>query len=297
MDEANANFSVTPVYSCSDPTVFVLNATSPLATGWDWLFSDGTTADIKNPTFTWTTPDLSGYTSSGLWLDTIRLRVTNPSGCSADFIRVDSIWRPNARFMPDVQHGCAPLSVVFADSSMSNEPIVEWTWLFDDGSAPVVATNDNPVPHVFAAPGEYLVRLVIRNSAGCVDTSYAVLIEVGEPIAGDFAADRQEVCPGDTVNFTNLTNDPRIDAWHFSSESDQLWHCFQNENPSWAYTTETGPLSVSLTTEYNGCFATVTKDSFILVKGPIAKLHYKTTCENSLEFVFTNRSQDATQVT
>lgn len=297
VDEANANFTVAPIYSCSDPSIFNLNATSPVATQWNWTFSDGTTADTKNPTFTWTTPDKSGYTSSGLWLDTIFLTVTNPSGCSADFFRVDSIWRPNARFMPDVQHGCAPLNVVFADSSTSNEPIVQWTWLFDDGSLPVTTNNDNPVPHVFTTPGEYEVRLVIQNSAGCIDTSYAVLIEVGAPITGDFTADKFEVCPGDTVQFTNLTNDPRVDGWHFSSESDQLWHCFQDENSSWSYTTETGPLSVSLTTEYNGCFTTVTKDDFILVKGPIAKLHYKTTCDNSLEFKFTNQSQDATLVT
>jgi len=296
VDQASANFTVSPVYSCSDPTVFNLNATSPNANQWDWQFSDGSSATSKNPTYTWKTPDKSGYTHSGLWLDTIHLTVTNPSGCSAEFFRVDSIWRPNARFMPDVQHGCAPLSVIFSDSSTSREPITQWTWLFDAGTAPVVANNDNPVPHVFTNPGDYRVRLVIRNSAGCVDTSYFVLIEVGEPIAGDFSADKTMVCPGDSVHFTNLTTDPRVDAWHFSSENDQLWHCFQDKNPSWAYTQETGPLSVSLTTEYNGCFFTVTKDSFILVHGPIAKLHYKTTCDNSLEFVFTNLSQDADSV-
>ncbi|MBL7796428.1 MAG: PKD domain-containing protein [Saprospiraceae bacterium] len=296
VDEANANFTVSPTYSCSDPTVFNLNATSPFATEWLWEFSDGSTATTKNPTYTWTTPDKTGFTHSGLWLDTIRLTVTTSSGCSADFFRVDSIWRPNARFMPDVQHGCAPLSVVFSDSSMSREPIVQWTWLFDDGTLPVVANNDNPVTHVFTTPGDYRVRLFIRNSAGCVDTSYFVLIEVGEPIPGDFSADKTEVCPGDSVHFTSLTTDPRVDGWHFSSENDQLWHCYQDENPTWAYTQETGPLSVSLTTEYNGCFATVTRDSFIRVKGPIAKLHYKTTCDNTLEFKFTNLSMDADSV-
>ena len=126
VDQASANFTVSPVYSCSDPTVFNLNATSPNANQWDWQFSDGSSATSKNPTYTWKTPDKSGYTHSGLWLDTIHLTVTNPSGCSAEFFRVDSIWRPNARFMPDVQHGCAPLSVIFSDSSTSREPITQW---------------------------------------------------------------------------------------------------------------------------------------------------------------------------
>ncbi|MCB0532351.1 MAG: PKD domain-containing protein [Lewinellaceae bacterium] len=297
VDQANAAFTVSPMYSCGDPTIFNFTATSPFASAWEWTFSDSSTADVKNPTFEWTTPDTTGYTSLGLWLDTVYLKVTNPSGCMDEFFLVDSIWRPNARFIPNKQHGCAPLTVMFADSSISNEPIVEWTWLFDDGTAPLVNNTNDPPTHTFTQPGEYNVLLVIRNSAGCVDTSYAILIEVGEPIAGDFTADKFEVCPGESVQFTNLTNDPRVDAWHFSSESDRLWHCFQDENPVWHYNSEAGPMDVSLTTEYNGCFFTVTKDDFVLVKGPVAQLHYKTTCDNTLEFEFTDESYDATQLT
>ncbi|MFN0015247.1 MAG: PKD domain-containing protein [Saprospiraceae bacterium] len=296
VDQADAAFTVSPTYSCSDPTIFNVNATSSNSAQWAWRFSDGTTAATKSATYNWTTPDKTGYTHSGLFLDTVHLTVTTASGCKAESFRVDSIWRPNARFMPDIQHGCAPLTVTFSDSSTSREPIVQWSWLFDDGTLPLVANNGNPVTHVFNTPGDFKVRLVIRNSAGCVDTSYIVLIEVGEPIPGDFSADVTEVCPGDSVHFTNLTTDPRVDGWHFSSENDQLWHCYQSKNPTWAYTQNTGPLSVSLTTEYNGCFFTVTKDSFITVKGPIAKLHYKTTCDSTLRFVFTNLSQGADTV-
>lgn len=296
-DQANAAFTVSPTYSCSDPTIFNFNAASTVAAQYNWLFYDGSTANTKNPTYTWTTPDSTGYSLLGAYFDTVLLQVVNPSGCSATFMRVDTIWRPNARFIPDAQHGCAPLTVTFADSSTSRETIVEWRWLFDDGSAPTVNNNNNPATHTFTDPGEYEVQLVIRNSAGCIDSSYTILIEVGEPIAGDFTADKFEVCPGDTVQFTNLTNDPRVDGWHFSSESDRLWHCFQEENPVWTYNSETGPLDVSLTTEYNGCFFTVTKEEFILAKGPIAQLHYKTTCDNTLQFEFTDESKDATKVT
>lgn len=295
-DQANAAFTVSPNYSCSDPTIFNFNAASNVAAEYNWLFQDGTTANIQNPTLVWTTPDTSGYSLLGIYLDTVLLQVVNPSGCTATSMRIDTIWRPNARFVPDIQHGCAPLEVMFTDSSKSNEPIVQWTWLFDDGSAPQIKNNNSPTTHIFTTPGEYEVQLVIRNSAGCIDSSYTILIEVGEPIAGNFTADKFEVCPGDTVQFTNLTNDPRVDGWHFSSESDRLWHCFQEENPIWAYNSETGPLDVSLTTEYNGCFFTVTKDAFIQAKGPIAQLHYKTTCANTLAFDFTNESHDATKI-
>ncbi|MEZ4940251.1 MAG: PKD domain-containing protein [Saprospiraceae bacterium] len=297
VDQADATFTVSPSYSCDDPAIFNFTASSPVASQWEWTFSDSSMATVKNPTYAWTSPDTTGYTSLGLWLDTVYLKVTNPSGCMDEFFLVDSIWRPNARFFPNRLDGCAPLTVTFADSSTSNETIVEWTWLFDDGSAPLVNNTNDPPTHTFTNPGEYNVRLIIRNSAGCIDTSYAILIEVGEPIAGDFTADKFEICPGDSVQFTNLTNDPRVDAWHFSSENHRLWHCFQNENPVWEYNSEAGPMDVSLTTEYNGCFFTVTKDDFVQVKGPVAQLHYKTTCDNTLEFEFTDESYDATQLT
>ncbi|MCS7037798.1 MAG: PKD domain-containing protein [Saprospiraceae bacterium] len=296
VEDARALIAATPTYSCSDPTLFTFTSTSPSAVSWQWRFSNGSTATGPTATYLWTTPDKTGYSSLGLWLDTVRLRIVTRAGCVADSFRVDSIWRPNARFMPNKQHGCAPLTVTFSDSSTSRENIVRWTWLFDDTSLPLVQTSKNPVSHTFTSPGEYKVRLVIQNSAGCIDTSYAVLIEVGEPIAGVFTADKTEVCRGDTVRFTNLTNDPRVDAWHFSSESDRLWHCFQNQNPTWVYKNEAGNLSVSLTTEYNGCFFTVTKDSFIRVKGPIAQIYYQTTCNDEMAFTFVNQSQDATSV-
>ena len=295
VDKADASFSVTPTYSCNEPAVFQLNALSPAAAEWRWTFSNGDSAAVKNPVFVWYNPD-SLYSSRGLFLDTVLLMVTNPSGCTAQAMRVDTIWRPNARFMPDKQHGCAPLAVTFADSSSSNENIVEWNWNYGDGSPAVVNTTDASVTHTFTNPGEYNVRLIVRNSRGCIDTSYNILIEVGAPIAGDFTADVTELCPGDSVHFTNLTDDPRIDGWHFSSDSDRLWHCFQNANPAWAYTTATGPMDVALTIDYNGCLNTVTKNDYILVKGPIAKLHYQTTCDNTLRFDFMDKSSGATQI-
>jgi len=297
VEDASAAFIASPSYSCSDPTLFTFTSTSPNANSWEWTFSDGSTATGPTASFLWRVPDTSGYSSLGMWLDTVRLRIQTPAGCEAQSLLVDTIWRPNARFMPNVQRGCAPLTVTFFDSSTSREPIVRRTWLFDDGTVPLTFANDAPVPHTFLAPGDYRVRLVIENDAGCIDTSYAVLIEVGEPIAGDFTADKTAICPGDTVQFTALTTDPRIDGWHFSSESDRLWHCFQNQNPTWVYRSETGELSVSLTTEYNGCFFTVTKENFIRVKGPIARIHYQTSCDNERLFTFTNKSQEATIVT
>lgn len=296
VDKANASFSILPLNPCSEPVLFSYKSLSAAANSWKWVFNDGTKSVLQNPTHSWTNPDTSIYTPDGLVLDTVRLTVTNPSGCSIDTMFVDSIWLANARFMPNKQHGCAPLTVIFADSSYSKTPITNWTWYFGDGSAPLIQTNGNDVSHQFTNPGEYNVKLVIRNTNGCIDTSYSIHIEVGAPITGDFTVDKLEVCPGDTVHFKNLTNDPRIDGWHFTSDNSRLFHCYQDANPYWVYDSETGLQDVSLTIDYNGCLQTVTKSDLVKVKGPIAQLHYKTTCDNTLKFDFVNESFDAPNI-
>jgi gliding motility-associated-like protein len=296
VDKADASFSILPLNPCSEPISFNFKSLSSAASSWKWVFNDGTTSTLQNPVHLWTNPDTSIYTPDGLVLDTVFLTVTNPSGCSIDTMFVDSIWLANARFMPDAQHGCAPLTVVFADSSFSKTPITNWTWYFGDGSAPLVQTNGSNVSHQFTNPGEYDVKLAIRNSNGCIDTSYSIHIEVGAPINGDFTVDKLEICPGDTVHFNNLTNDPRVDGWHFTSDNSRLFHCYDEKSPYWVYDSEAGLQDVSLTIDYNGCFQTVTKSDLVKVKGPIAQLHYKTTCDNTLKFDFVNESFDAPNI-
>lgn len=297
VDQVNPNFSVSPRYACSRPATFTITSASTTpGARFDWRFSDGSTSTSPNPTYVWQDPDSTGFSSSALRLDTIELIVTNPSGCSADAIRVDSIWLPNALFRVDKWTGCAPLTVNFTDFSNSNEPIVSWTWTFGDGSAPVTQANSNAVNHIYDKPGEYQARLNIRNSAGCVDTSYAVTIEVGEKLTADFNAAPTKVCPGDTVSFEPLITDPRIDSWHFYSDKNRQWHCPNDKNPKWQYISDAGPTDVVLAVEYNGCYNEISKKDFITVQGPIAEIGYKTTCANTLEFEFTDLSKDATSI-
>lgn len=296
VEEADASFTMVPAYSCSVPVTINFTALSPSSSAWFWTLPFGTGTTAQNPVYTWKIPDNSPYTSLGPKDDSIVLIVNTPRGCADTTKQLLLVYPPNARFMPNVMDGCGPLTVTFADSSFSNETIVEWTWLFDDGTPPMVVNNGNNVTHTFAQPGEYDVQLVIKNSAGCTDTSYQVRIEVGTQLTGDFTADKLELCPGESVQFTSLANDPRIDAWHFYSDEDRLWHCFQNQNPSWTYETHAGPMDVSLMLEYNGCFNSVTKEDYILLKGPIARLHNKTTCDSSQLFHFWDESSGATDL-
>lgn len=296
VDKADASFAVVPDYACTDPAVFQFNPASPVAIQWVWDLPYNTFSNIKNPTYTWTNPDTTGYSSLGPFRDSVLLIVANPSGCIDSVRQLLTVWRPNARFVPTVMQGCAPVTTVFQDKSFSNEAIVEWHWSFGDGSPDVVANNGGDIQHTYNQPGEYEVRLSIRNAAGCTDTSYAVVVRAGDLLSADFTADKTQLCPGDTVQFEALITDSRIQAWHFYSDDDRQWHCQQNQQPSWVYETNTGTMDVSLMVEYNGCFNTITKQDLLTLNGPIARLHYKTTCDNTLLFDFQDESSGATSV-
>jgi len=58
-----------------------------------------------------------------------------------------------------------------------------------------------------------------------------------------------------------------------------------------------GPQDITLQVEYNGCFSEVTKEDFITVNGPIARLDYLVDCEEPFNIAFRDSSLDATSIT
>jgi len=186
--------------------------------------------------------------------------------------------------------------VIFNDRSTSGDLITNYEWNMGDGTV-FNTDSDSPFTHTYENVGEYYVSLIVTTNTGCIDTSYAVLIEVGENITPSFAVDKQEVCIGDTVNFENLTDDPRIDAFHFETDEGRSFHCANEPVLSWVYETQTGSMDVSLTVGFNGCYTTYTEEGFILVKGPIAHIDYEMDCDQPFDFMFRDSSDDATSVT
>ncbi len=296
VDQADANFTSDPNYSCDNPLIVDFTPTSPLSSEWLWIFHDAEFSTEQFATDTLSYIDTTQYGEKGPKLFFTGLIVTNPSGCMDTLLRADTIYQPNAWFMPDIIDGCAPLTVMFADSSSSREPITSWTYVFGDGSTQTLTSYDEPLEHTFTEPGEYDVQLFIENAGGCVDTSYIITIEVGAPLPLDFSVDQTEVCPGEEVLLTSLIDDPRIDAWHFATEGDRSSHCYLNDELQWAFTADTGPQEVTLTVEYNGCQSTLTRDSLIQVKGPIAAIDYEMNCAQPNDFIFRDSSLSATSV-
>ncbi len=135
---------------------FTDTSTGPVTT-WSWLFHDGATSDLQNPSHT--------FTSVG-W-KTVSLTVTNASGGSDTFTcpgghcpKATANAPVKADFYGIPQSGSKPLTVQFTDTSTG--PVNWWRWNFSSGSE---STAQNPVKK-YSNAGVYTVRLTVRNQTG-----------------------------------------------------------------------------------------------------------------------------------
>lgn len=138
--------------------------------------------------------------------------------------------------------------------------------------------------HVYENPGTYYPSYEVYDEYGCRDTSYVLKIEVGTPLSPEFSYDKDSICYGDSIAFTNLTpNSEVIDSWHYYSDVAHLnSYCSENPDPVFAaLPVETGMADLTLTMEYNGCYSSITKEDAIKVNGPIGRFRYDAECAST----------------
>lgn len=140
---------------------------------WNWAFSDGSTAAIKNPLHHF--PDHIMYKiiliveSSHTCIDTVEKNITIAKGPLADF-RTDAL-------LANVKQ-----PVHFTDQSIDG---VSWFWNFGDGSTDSTSTLQNPT-HAFGLIGHFDVCLIVTDKNGCSDTTCTtemISLPVGVPNA------------------------------------------------------------------------------------------------------------------
>jgi len=222
--------------------------------------------------------------------------ITSQAGCNA----LDSGYyvqlKPTARILADFHEGCAPLEVNFSNFISTHTDIRFREWDFGDGSAPV-QTNSDSITHVFDEPGEYFVKMIIENEAGCIDTSNGIWIHAGERISPDYTLDKTEVCLGETVNVEFLNDDERIDGYNFSTDDKRYSDCWLDKSASHTFITEPGIYDAIYTIDYNGCYSQITVDDAIKVNGSKANISYMINCDRELEAMIMDSSLNATNYT
>lgn len=305
VEDVVADFSSSPTYSCTMPQTVTFNNTSVNGDTYQWSFTSGSpsfyfdqdTSTAINPTVIINESDTNQYTIwEELFLLNATLTVTTEHGCTATITQtlLDTVFLPSAWFQPDIYQGCVPLAITFSDSSQSNEDIVNWHYDYGDGNTTTGAVGD--VSHTYNSPGVYFASLVITNSAGCIDTSFLVRIEVGAMPTPDFTISPNSVCSGESVDFTDAStsNGSPIDTWHYYTDNGfMMSSCFNDPNPTWSFASATGVQDITLEACSNGCCASVTVPSAITVLGPRAEFTTKQECTTPFDVTFTGLLQDA----
>ncbi|MGN6568852.1 MAG: PKD domain-containing protein [Flavipsychrobacter sp.] len=170
-------FSYTPTIGCGSTTIsFTSTDTNAATITWDMNNGYTSTSTISGSpatkTFSYT------YTTSGTYVPVITL--TDGASCrvsvfGTDTIKIDKLVA-DFSFTPD--SFCSAGTVSFTDTVISAvSPVASRSWSFGDGGT---STAHNPT-HIYTAPGNYTVRLVMATSIGCHDTITKTVVIFAPP--------------------------------------------------------------------------------------------------------------------
>lgn len=193
-----ADFTAIP--ACAMDTTFFNASSAEVAVDqWLWDFGDGSTDTLQQPG--------KIYTAGGNY--TVQLQAgRSADGCIVNVTKTVNIpGMPDAAFdMPAVV--CMPTGEAkFVNrTSLSGTPAsaLQYSWTFGDGGT---ATDMQPT-HYYAVRGAYTVTLIAASSAGCRDTTDAVIAAFADrPVAG-FEIAEPALCAGKECLFTDKSTLP-----------------------------------------------------------------------------------------
>ncbi len=278
IEEADIDFTVIPTFSCTDSLIVSLTVTNPDLSAYNWDFGDDSTSTEMEPTHRYFIPDTLEYSVNNDSINTITLSVETANGCGSDIQKEVRIFKPNAKFEIDTSFGCTPLVVNLVDSSIASSSITNYELLDNGVSIYNAATFPNQI--TLTTVDTHRLSLIIEASTGCIDTSYAIPIKVGEPLATNVNISDNTPCLGDTVTINALNPDTKIEAFRFFGVENNINSCFDNDTIK-VVIEDVDTFNISLTTEYLGCQSTQTINEGIIVNGQKAEIDYLITCDST----------------
>ncbi|HEY0742069.1 MAG TPA: PKD domain-containing protein [Chryseosolibacter sp.] len=180
------DFSFDKTSGCSPLTVHFTNLvseTSGIITSWQWVFGDGGTSNVANPSYT--------YYQAGS--PSVSLKATNVYGCESTNTKVSAIdvFGPDVQFTPSATTLCQVPSLIQFDNQSTGLGVLQHHWNFGDGQ-----TSDEMSPsHSFTEVGVFTVRLTTTDAQGCVSFK-EVEIFAGAEGGLDFSPSLLKLCIG-----------------------------------------------------------------------------------------------------
>ena len=152
----------------------------------------------------WTPPPITFST----WGDHIITLTIEEQGCTDTYTDTVRIYRrPETDVTVQNQIGCAPFTVEFWDSTITDGEVI-YNWDFGDG----VLSNDSSAIYTYTEPGTYDLSLTIYFIEGCTDTIdifYEDFITVYPSPTSAFTADPMTTTIyTSNIEITDLSSDP-----------------------------------------------------------------------------------------
>jgi gliding motility-associated-like protein len=298
-----ADFAPDTSIFCGIPVDINFRNKSTDAVSYSWYLANKWFSNATDTSYRVTQADLPVETYSQKYSHDVntatlpfKLVAVNVDGCADSVTRDVVVSLPVARFMPDLASGCAPLQVTFSDSSKSDFDIDQYTYIIKNEE--VISTSGGPVTYTFETPGKYGISEVIK-SGGCIDTSYAIVIQVGKKLTPDFTVIPAKVCNGGEIHLAgNTENYAAVSSWRFISQD--LFDIQLNAKPDTVitvYTDSAGFRNIILEVDYNGCISDTLKKNAFEIAGPVGNLTETFACDSPLVYTFKSDFKPATSLT
>ncbi len=246
-DEVVADFVVPASLPAGQP--ITMQNRSQNATSYFWSFEGATpaTSTEENPTIT--------YSRAGNFA--ITLFVTNGTASDTKTINVNVVDVASADFTADNTTISAGESVTFTNLSV-NASTYYWTFT---GGNPSTSTDVNPTV-TYETAGTYSVTLFAAGENSSDSETKTAYITVLPVTSADFTASATEVFVGDSVAFTNLSENATSFFWTFEGATPEN---STEENPIVTYS-EPGYYDVTLYATNGHGYDVATKTAYIYVK-------------------------------
>jgi gliding motility-associated-like protein len=248
----DAKLTYTPTEGCTPLTVS-FDAFTPMNGRFIWDFGDGNVTDTTVNTINHLYVDYGDFTPLVI--------LKEPSGaCTIPLIGAQPINLLGAKlnFAIDSTTFCDNGFITILDSTTTNDPSLQYTWNFGDGTT---STVQNPT-HQYDSIGTFDVTLTVRTQRGCLDTLVKGPVKISQSPIVSIAAD-SIICLTDKVTYNGIierTDTPTL-TWQWSFPNGNSSGL---QNPPVQTYTVPGSYSVSVrATNSSGCADSVTQSLVI----------------------------------
>lgn len=263
---------------CAPLTVNFTNASTGSDLRFEWDFGNGRVSNEEGP------PPIVYEQGLGDTTFVVRMRAYNACGDEQLFDTIQLRAVPIADFGTNVDDGCAPLDISFANTSTGSPDTYQW----DLGNG-MFTTDSLPSAQVYAnttdEPVRYPISLYITNECG-EDWAYDTILVNPRNVRAFIGLDTSRGCQPFTVPFENFATPGARVRWEFgdggTSIAADAVHTFDTA----------GTFTVRQIAD-NGCSTDTTEANIVVLPPPEVAMEVPNTACIGEVVRFTNRSPRA----